>query len=107
MLSRSQIRASLRKGQTDPRKGIFITPLLDSMLEDQLGDASLDVRLGRWFLAVQQTKTSEIDLAAPHDAVAFESRDARSYYVPFNSKFILHPGRFILASTLEWVRLPD
>ena len=29
------------------------------------------------------------------------------FYVPFGSNFIVHPGRFVLGSTLEWVRVPE
>jgi dCTP deaminase len=28
------------------------------------------------------------------------------YYVPFTGKYVLHPRSFVLATTLEWVRLP-
>jgi dCTP deaminase len=27
-------------------------------------------------------------------------------YVPFGERFVLHPGNFVLAVTLEWLRLP-
>ena len=30
----------------------------------------------------------------------------KKYFVPFGEQFILHPGRFVLGSTLEWIRLP-
>jgi dCTP deaminase len=30
----------------------------------------------------------------------------RQHFVPFGQKFVLHPGRFALGSTLEWLRLP-
>ena len=29
----------------------------------------------------------------------------RRYFVPFNERYILHPGRFVLGITLEWMRL--
>jgi dCTP deaminase len=28
------------------------------------------------------------------------------HYIPFGSEFILHPHSFVLAVTLEWIRLP-
>jgi len=28
------------------------------------------------------------------------------YYIPFGKKFYLHPNQFVLAVTLEWVRIP-
>jgi dCTP deaminase len=30
----------------------------------------------------------------------------KSIFAEFGGKFILHPGRFVLAITLEWIRLP-
>jgi dCTP deaminase len=30
-----------------------------------------------------------------------------SHFVPFKTPFYLHPNRFYLASTLEWIRLPS
>lgn len=33
--------------------------------------------------------------------------EGRMFYVPFGSTFIVHPGRFVLAATLEWVRVPE
>jgi dCTP deaminase len=32
---------------------------------------------------------------------------AQSHFVRFDDKFILHPGRFVLGATLEWVRMPS
>ena len=31
---------------------------------------------------------------------------ASTYYVPFGKDFILHPHNFVLAVTLEWIRMP-
>jgi dCTP deaminase len=70
------------------------------------GGASIDLRLGRWFLSIQQSKTNVIDLGKEQSIDEFEAREARTYYVPFGEKFVVHPGRFVLASTLEWVRMP-
>ncbi len=30
----------------------------------------------------------------------------RTHYVPFGKPFVLHPMTFVLAATLEWIRLP-
>lgn len=70
------------------------------------GGASIDLRLGRWFLSVQQSKTSVIDLGKEQSIDEFEASEARTYYVPFGEKFVVHPGRFVLASTLEWIKMP-
>lgn len=66
----------------------------------------MDVRLGRWFLVVHQSKRAIIDLAKS-DATGMEEIDGKYYHVPFGGKFIVHPGRFVLGSTLEWLRFPN
>ncbi|WP_363316890.1 dCTP deaminase [Chelatococcus sp.] len=70
------------------------------------GAASVDLRLGRWFLAIQQSRTSQINLSQTRDADHFEAEEGRMYYVPFGERFVVHPGRFVLAATLEWIRVP-
>jgi dCTP deaminase len=36
-----------------------------------------------------------------------EANLLKSQYVPFGSRFILHPQSFVLGATLEWIRLPS
>ena len=102
----SEIKRLLKIGEgNDQDKGIGVVPSPIGYSEDQIGGASLDLRLGRWFLALHQSKRPTIDLSR-NDTRSLDSRHGRSYYVPFNDVFVVHPGRFVLASTLEWVRLP-
>jgi dCTP deaminase len=81
------------------------------------GGASIDLRLGRWFLTIRETRATHIDNDdeqkrgdRKQDEQEHDERKRavgeRSYFVPFNGEFILHPGRFVLGITLEWVRLP-
>jgi dCTP deaminase len=74
-------------------------------LEDlkQRGGASIDLRLGRWFLTVRQSSSAYIDVEEASAAVVGQ----KSYFVPFDGLFYLHPGRFVLGITLEWIRLPS
>jgi dCTP deaminase len=32
---------------------------------------------------------------------------SKQHFVPFAQEFVLHPARFVLATTLEWIRLPQ
>jgi dCTP deaminase len=105
MLSAGRIRELIEKAASDPQKGIGICPSPLDIREDQISGASVDVRLGRWFLVLQQSKRSEIDLTkSENDGI--EEIDGKYYYVPFGEKFIVHPGRFVLGVTLEWLRIP-
>ncbi|WP_210249905.1 dCTP deaminase [Sinorhizobium alkalisoli] len=64
--------------------------------------ASIDLRLGRWFRTMKQSNLHILDLAnSEHD-----SRFTKEHFVPFGQPFILHPGKFVLGITLEWLHLP-
>ena len=76
-------------------------------------DAGLDVRLGNWFLTPKKYATGAIDLLQEHQAIATKNRhpltshkSLKPYYVGFKRSFVLHPRSFVLAATLEWVRMP-
>ena len=106
MLSAERIKDLLSKGDANPDKGIGCCPSPIGVSEGQIGPASLDVRLGRWFLTVHQSKRALIDLTRD-DPTGMEEIDGRYFYVPVGDEFIVHPGRFVLGSTLEWLRFPN
>lgn len=105
MLSAERIKDLLVKSAADPERSIGCCPNPLGVGDAQIGPASLDVRLGRWFLVVQQSRREVIDLTTD-DPMGFEEIDGKYYYVPFGGKFIVHPGRFVLGSTLEWMKFP-
>jgi len=89
------------------KERICIVPSPKNIDTNSYGNASVDLRLGRWFLTFQQSKTSEIDLTEARTAENFEASEGRMVYVPFGEKFVVHPGRFVLAATLEWIKVPE
>ena len=70
------------------------------------GAASLDVRLGRWFLTCRPSRIGMLDVYKPRSEVPSEAKLTKSYYVPFGEGFVLHPKAFVLGVTMEWFRLP-
>ncbi len=70
------------------------------------GAASLDVRLGRWFLACRPSRTGLLDVYERDAEVPNEAKLGKTYYVPFGEGFVLHPKAFVLGVTMEWFRLP-
>jgi len=70
------------------------------------GSASLDVRLGRWFLACRPSRTGLLDVYEQNTMVPNEAKLTKTYYVPFGEGFVLHPRAFVLGVTMEWFRLP-
>ena len=84
-------------------KKLIIRPLLSS---EQLGEMSLDLRLGTDFLVSIQGREPFID-ATGDDG----SRPISSFFQEtkrlVGEKFYLHPHQTALCSTLEYIKLPD
>lgn len=104
-----------RLNQTPISGSIVITPLLDIK---QVGSGSIDLRLGTEFLRIRRNSEGAIDPFAggddatrdPRDPVATASGDAakeEKIVVPLGGEFVLHPGEFVLGSTLEFIGLPS
>lgn len=95
ILSDVDIRKQLDSGR------IAITPKPD--LETQLGSVSVDFRLGTTFMVFEHSRHSFIDPRSPQsigDAMrTIEASEAEP--------FIMQPGDFALASTMETLELPD
>lgn len=85
------------------RRRLWITPLLD---DNQIGDASLDVRLGNEFILIRQSNLLSIDPAHGERMGINIGKYQERFRVCFGEKFILHPNQFILGSTLEYIGLP-
>ena len=93
----------LRKGVKDG--GISIVPMSVAEIDtiEKSGTAAIDLRLGRWFAVLRQVKVDGIRVMSddrPNDHLS------KSYFRPFGADFVIHPGRFVLAITLEWLSLP-
>lgn len=86
---------------------LIITP--QPNLEDlkRSGAASIDIRLGCWFLACRQSRAGLFDVYEHEADAPNEAKLTKSYYVPFGEGFVLHPRNFVLGITLEWIRLPS
>ncbi|TBT88677.1 dCTP deaminase [Propioniciclava sinopodophylli] len=74
---------------------------LDPFDADLVQPSSIDVRLDRYFRLFDNHKYPFIDPAEEQPELT------RLVEVDADEPFILHPGEFVLASTLEQVTLPD
>lgn len=106
----------------DARLAIIPTPRLEGL--KSRGGTSIDLRLGRWFRSFKPSKSSQAKLwlepeehpvavgenGLPTEVqLAVPARDAmrtNEHFVPFGKNFVLHPGRFVLGVTMEWLSLP-
>jgi dCTP deaminase len=70
--------------------------------------ASIDLSLGRWFRSMKQANIPLINLARPKggEELTSEASFTKEYFIPFDGQFILHPGKFVLGITLEWMHIP-
>jgi dCTP deaminase len=91
LLSDRDIAAQIESGQ------ISLDPFDAAMIQP----SSIDVRLDRYFLLFDNHRCAVIDPAEEQPELT------RSFDVPPNEPFILHPGEFVLGSTYEQVRLAD
>ena len=103
ILNEEQILARLV--DPDPERRIIITPIINP--EEQFGPTSVDLRLGTDFQVMRRSNISHLD---PMKDPLVVGREVQQSIEPVKVKptepFILHPGEFALASTLEFVRIP-
>src|SRR5262245_14387695 len=95
VLSDRDIRAAIEEGR------IKIEPLPD--LDSQLGSVSVDFRLGRTFMVFEHSRHSFIDPRRPQSI----GEAMRTIVVDDDEPFIMQPGDFALASTIESLELPN
>jgi dCTP deaminase len=91
----------------DDGKCIFVSPIID--LTTQLGPSSLDLRLGYDLVGMRTLQKTHIDLAEKGAKISLLEKKSRYFdrqRVDPDGNFVLHPGTFLLASTLEFIRLP-
>jgi len=106
MLSADEIADALVLPVDDEGR-LTVVPLPDDETLRKRAATSIDLRLGRWFRAFKQTRAQAYPLAVVQsDAADAEVSRTRQHFVPFGEAFVLHPGRFVLGVTLEWLQLP-
>lgn len=91
------------KDSDDP---LVINPLLNKKEIKKSGSASVDLRLGSWFLELRKARVPALDVYARELSIPRESKLTKSHYVSIGESYILHPKAFVLSITLEWIRLP-
>jgi dCTP deaminase len=104
ILSAKLLSREIAKGNDGDETGIAVVPAPDIVKLASSGEAAVNLRLGRWFLTLRQS--TETHLKTMPGSFTNENKFSKKYFVPFGDPFILHPNRFVLASTLEWIRLP-
>lgn len=108
MLSAPEIVEALT-GAPGADDTLTVVPWPDRQEIEGRGASSIDLRLGRWFRSFKQTRTKSVALVGGAADVRSGVRDVsptKQHFVPFGDSYVLHPGRFVLGATLEWLHLP-
>jgi len=95
ILSDRDIEARLAKGD------LVVEPLDNPKV--QIQPSSIDLRLGNDFVVY---RTAHVPFIDPQDPGTHEDYTSR-VHIPDGDVFILHPGEFVLGSTLEYVKIPN
>lgn len=82
---------------------LVVTPILDE--EAQITGPGIDLRLSNQFIVFKHEHSAFIDVKKLNDS---EIRKVQSHIVvPFFDYLILHPKTLVLASTLEYISMPN
>lgn len=68
--------------------------------------ASRDLYLGHWFRVSKRTSLDKVDIAFAADRAAARRQGQLEVFIPAGGKFVLQPGDFALAASMEYVYLP-
>lgn len=93
ILSDRDIKKAIKKGR------LAFEPKLKP---DQIGPASIDLKLSPIFKVFNTEKESLLDIKK-----GLPKNFTKTYKLKKGERFILHPNSFILASTLEYMKIPD
>lgn len=103
ILRGERIAALLKKGHdAESPDPMVITPTPDLDALAHSGSASVDLRLGTWFLNLRQSRMCHLSV----EQQGSPTQLTKMHYVPFGEDYYLHPKTFVLAVTLEWIRMP-
>ncbi len=97
-ITKPEIRRRLKDSS---QNGLIVTPIL---AQKQIGDASIDVRLGNQFIVFRM---HTFGVFKPYETPqAWLHTMQERHVVSFGSKFVLHPGMLALGSTFEYIAMP-
>ncbi len=107
MILKAEKIADLLDSPDKPDDPLVIAPQPDTKQLRTSGSASVDLRLGCWFMVLRQSRIPVLDVLKEGKEIPSESDLTEYRYIPFSAYFILHPRNFVLGGTLEWIRLPN
>ena len=103
MILSSDALADRLDANAEQDQRLVIAPQPDLKALRDRPSASVDLRLGTWFLTARTSNATHFDLFKQNQ---LELQFVRKAFTPLGEKFIIHPHEFVLAATLEWIRMP-
>lgn len=101
LLNRDSLLESLH---SDDNESLFLEPLLE---ESQVGNVTIDLRLGYDFLVSVLTRKPLISVSD----TSSQKRGIRSYFQEtrreIGERFVLYPSQLVVTTTLEYLALPS
>lgn len=97
LLSKPDIIKSLESGEPD---SFFVDPLLE---KEQIGEVTVDLRLGYDFLVSILTRKPYIGVSDPDRSINSYFQQTRR---ELGGKFVLYPNQVVLTTSLEYISLP-
>ena len=94
----------LERLRGDIKNRLVVTPILTS---GQIGDASVDVRLGNEFLLPTRSLTASFEYIADNSADGRAAQIYKRIRRDFGNPLYIHPGQLVLGATFEFIRLPS
>lgn len=104
VLARQELEERVFGFDKEPDKRLVITPLLS---RKQLGDASIDVRLGNEFIITRHTNLMSVDPSQRANIEKKIGKYQERIRLGFGEGFVLHPYSLVLGCTLEYVAFPS
>jgi dCTP deaminase len=101
LLGREDLERAIYQ-EKDIDRRLIVTPLLESA---QIGRGAVDLRLGTEFLLLRRTQRSGLNPGSDSQQEVDEMQERM--VIQFGEELWLHPAHFVLAATLEYLRLPN
>lgn len=103
VLGKHEIEEALdRSLDHDP---LIITPLLNR--DQQVGAASIDLRLGHEFIVLRRSSVEGIDPTKKIKLQRNVHRTQDRVRISLHKELIIHPGQLVLGSTIEYLSMPQ
>jgi dCTP deaminase len=96
--------ALIERMRGDIKSRLVVTPILSIA---QIGDASIDVRLGNEFLLPTSSLTAAFEYIAENPMGGGGAQIYKRIRRDFGKPLYIHPGQLVLGSTFEFIRLPS